>query len=309
MKCCNIFVSLILVLTIAAFTCYKFSIYYDNKIENNKYGLMFYNYNLVHYKNPTVYNKSKVVLVYEFDTLNNIGKIGNIFQISTDMGFESMEYFISTVIHKFSKHNDTTVIFRLSSPGGSIYEYGRLYSTMRLLADYKIKTMVFIDDVCASGCYMLAIACDKIIATETASIGSIGVVTKHINYHELLKKIGIREKIIGTSKKKIMSGFDGTDDVDEQYKSIQEVLEHSMELFFKLIKKNRQIDFSKFDPATVWHGDSALQYGLIDEIGNMDKYLYELSKTNSSNIYYVTKLKRETVGNNFLLGILKNFFM
>jgi ATP-dependent protease ClpP protease subunit len=103
-------------------------------------------------------------LCYKFDTLS--GKKNQ---------FELLEKFVDIVIRTCDPVN-TKILLKISSPGGYVHEYQKGYEILRRLHNYKFDVTALIDDICASGGYMLACACDQIICTETATIGSIGVI-------------------------------------------------------------------------------------------------------------------------------------
>jgi Peptidase family S49 len=165
------------------------------------------------------YNSSftdKVYLVYDFDTLNPISRTGiHLHNEKLVSGFENFASFISYVIHNFNP-NSTNVIVRISSPGGAAYQFAKLYTSIKRLNKMGFNTTAFIDDICASGGYMIACAFDNIYATETAQIGSVGVTMKHTNYHGLLEMLGIKEKIFGTGKYKGMNNFNGDSNLEHQ---------------------------------------------------------------------------------------------
>src|SRR5208282_4577229 len=70
------------------------------------------------------------------------------------------------------------VVLRLQSPGGTVTGYGLAAAEVSRLRDRKIKVTVSVDQVAASGGYMMACAADKIVAAPFALIGSIGVVAQ-----------------------------------------------------------------------------------------------------------------------------------
>src|ERR1700730_13392439 len=82
---------------------------------------------------------------------------------------------------------DETVI-RIDSPGGTVTGYGLAAAEILRLRDRKIKVTASVDQVAASGGYMMAWAADRIVRAPVAVVGSIGVVAPVPNLHRLLKK-------------------------------------------------------------------------------------------------------------------------
>ncbi len=78
----------------------------------------------------------------------------------------------------FAYHDAPAVAISINSPGGSPVQSRLIYSRIRDLAAEKNKrVLVFVEDVAASGGYMIAVAGDEIIADPSSIVGSIGVVT------------------------------------------------------------------------------------------------------------------------------------
>ena len=66
----------------------------------------------------------------------------------------------------------------VNSPGGSPVQSRLIHARIRELArKHGKKVLVFVEDVAASGGYMIALAGDEIIADESSIVGSIGVIS------------------------------------------------------------------------------------------------------------------------------------
>ena len=82
---------------------------------------------------------------------------------------------IDAVLIAARPETDETVI-RVESPGGTVTGYGLAAAEILRLRDRKIKVIASVDQVAASGGYMMACAADRIVAAPFAIVGSIGVV-------------------------------------------------------------------------------------------------------------------------------------
>jgi serine protease SohB len=80
------------------------------------------------------------------------------------------------------------VVVRVESPGGTVTGYGLAAAELSRLRARKIKLTASVDQVAASGGYLMACVADRIIAAPFAMLGSIGVVAQVPNVHRLLKK-------------------------------------------------------------------------------------------------------------------------
>ena len=79
-------------------------------------------------------------------------------------------------------------VVRIDSAGGTVTGYGLAAAEILRLRARKIKVTASVDQVAASGGYMMACAADRIVAAPFAVVGSIGVVAPVPNLHRLLKK-------------------------------------------------------------------------------------------------------------------------
>lgn len=68
--------------------------------------------------------------------------------------------------------------------------YGLAAAQLQRLKEAKIPLTICVEQVAASGGYMMACVADKLIASPFAVLGSIGVITEQPNVYERLKKEG-----------------------------------------------------------------------------------------------------------------------
>ena len=87
------------------------------------------------------------------------------------------------------------VVIRLTSPGGSVSEYGLAAAHLLRLKQAGLHTTVCVDTVAASGGYMIACCADNVVAAPFAMIGSIGVVAGLPNFHKLLERAEVEFKL------------------------------------------------------------------------------------------------------------------
>ncbi len=80
------------------------------------------------------------------------------------------------------------VLVKIESGGGVVHGYGLAAAQLQRIKDKGLKLTVSVDKVAASGGYMMACVADKLLASQFAIIGSIGVLAQLPNFHKLLKK-------------------------------------------------------------------------------------------------------------------------
>jgi len=101
-----------------------------------------------------------------------------------------------TLERAFATRNAKAVALVINSPGGSPVQSRQIYLRIRqLAAEKKLPVLVFVEDVAASGGYMIACAGDEIFCDPSSILGSIGVVGGSFGFQELIKKIGVERRL------------------------------------------------------------------------------------------------------------------
>ena len=101
--------------------------------------------------------------------------------------------------------NAKAVALVINSPGGSPVQSRQIYLRIRqLAAEKKLPVLVFVEDVAASGGYMIACAGDEIFCDPSSILGSIGVVGGTFGFQELIKKIGVERRLYTAGAHKAM---------------------------------------------------------------------------------------------------------
>src|SRR5712675_1636735 len=96
----------------------------------------------------------------------------------------------------FATRNAKAVALVINSPGGSPVQSRQIYLRIRqLAAEKKLPVLVFVEDVAASGGYMIACAGDEIFCDPSSILGSIGVVGGSFGFVDLIKKIGVERRL------------------------------------------------------------------------------------------------------------------
>jgi signal peptide peptidase SppA len=181
------------------------------------------------------------------------------------------------VIEKaFAYQEAPAVAISINSPGGSPVQSRLIYKRIRDLAVEKNKkVLVFVEDVAASGGYMIAVAGDEIIADPSSIVGSIGVVSASFGFTDLMKKVGVERRVYTAGKNKaVLDPFrpEKKEDVD-RLKALQLEVH---ETFIDMVKERRGSKL-KDDPdlftGLFWTGKKGLALGLIDALGDMRQVL------------------------------------
>ena len=173
----------------------------------------------------------------------------------------------------FAVKNAKAVALVINSPGGSPVQSRQIYLRIRQLAEEKkLPVLVFVEDVAASGGYMIACAGDEIFCDPSSILGSIGVVGGSFGFQELIKKIGVERRLYTAGAHKAMlDPFlpENPDDVS-RLKALQREIH---DIFIALVKGSRGARLKGADDVLFtgeyWAGDTSISLGLADAIGDL----------------------------------------
>jgi len=178
-----------------------------------------------------------------------------------------------TLERAFATKNAKAVALVINSPGGSPVQSRQIYLRIRqLAAEKKLPVLVFVEDVAASGGYMLACAGDEIFCDPSSILGSIGVVGGTFGFQELIKRVGIERRLYTAGEHKAMlDPFlpENPDDV-ARVKALQREI-HA--IFIALVKQSRGTMLKGEDSVLFtgeyWAGETSVSLGLADAIGDL----------------------------------------
>jgi len=178
-----------------------------------------------------------------------------------------------TLERAFAMKNAKAVALLINSPGGSPVQSRQIYLRIRqLAAEKKLPVLVFVEDVAASGGYMIACAGDEIFCDPSSILGSIGVVGGSFGMTELIKKVGVERRLYTAGERKAMLDPFLPEDPDDvaRLKSIQREI-HT--IFIALVKASRGARLKGADDVLFtgeyWAGESSVSLGLADAVGDL----------------------------------------
>src|ERR1700723_3163860 len=177
----------------------------------------------------------------------------------------------------FATKNAKAVALVINSPGGSPVQSRQIYLRIRqLAAEKKLPVLVFVEDVAASGGYMIACAGDEIFCDPSSILGSIGVVGGSFGFQDLIKRIGVERRLYTAGAHKAMlDPFlpENPDDV-ARVKALQREIH---DIFIALVKQSRGARLKRADDelftGEYWAGETSVSLGLADAIGDMRSIL------------------------------------
>jgi len=179
----------------------------------------------------------------------------------------------------FAVRRARVVALIINSPGGSPTQSHLIFRRIRqLAAEKKIPVLAFIEDVGASGGYMLACAGDEIICDQFSIVGSIGVVGGSFGFPKLMEKLGVERRLHTSGEHKAMlDPF--LPEKPEDVKRLKAIQKDIHERFIALVKERRGAKLHGADKTLFsgefWAARRAIELGLVDGIGDLRSVLRE----------------------------------
>src|SRR5689334_14731381 len=171
------------------------------------------------------------------------------------------------------------VALLINSPGGSAVQSHLVFQRIRQLSAEKERPVIaFVEDVAASGGYMIACAADEIFADPSSIVGSIGVIGATFGFTKLIEKIGIERRIYtsGVNKAMLDPFLPENPEHVARLRAIQQEIHGS---FIKLVKSRRAAKLNGADDdlftGEYWAAERGMDLGLVDRIGDMRSTLRE----------------------------------
>lgn len=180
--------------------------------------------------------------------------------------FTGYDYIQSVYSKAIDDPEVKAIVLDISSPGG---EVPGAFETANVIAAGRSKKPVYavVDGYAYSAGYALAAAADKIFVSETGGVGSVGVVTMHVDYSQQLAEQGIKVTYIYAGAHKV-DGNPYQALSDSARASIQARIEGSYNVFVSSVANNRRMspDAVRATEAGLFSGPAAKQAGFADAI-------------------------------------------
>jgi len=243
------------------------------------------NYKLVPLKEKKEYSRDKVAVIYA---------MGSVVGGNAGEGYISSER-ISKAIRKARRDKTVkAIVFRINSGGGSGLASDVIHREVMLAAKEKV-VVASMGDVAASGGYYIAAPADTILASPGTITGSIGVFGLFPNVQKLMNdKIGVTTDVVKTNENaNILSAMDPLDP-DERV-IIQKMIDDFYINFVNIVAEGRGKSYEEIDAIAggrVWAGSNALELGLIDMYGGLEKSVEVAAEMAGLDEYRVQSLPR-----------------
>lgn len=217
-------------------------------------------------------------------TIAVVAAAGTIVRNSEDGFFGDDELLAASSIRETLRRvaedrNVRGVIFRIDSPGGDSFASDEIWHEVGLL-DKKKPVVISMSDVAASGGYYIAMSGDPVLSYPGTITGSIGVFYGKANLHGLYDKLGIRKSLLTRGR---------FADIDSDYTPLNDAARQKLSGFVQATydaflgrvahaRKRSRTDIDAVAQGRVWLGSQAMQNGLVDELGGLDRAIQLLKQ-------------------------------
>jgi protease-4 len=198
--------------------------------------------------------------------------------------------FMSALLEIQEDPDVAAVVVRINSPGGDALASDILWRQLTVM-DEKHPVVASLGDIAASGGYYMAVGARHIVAEPSTITGSIGVFGLLFNAENLFRnKLGVLFDRVATHKHSDPGGITRAL-TQEEAASIQGSVERTYRRFINVVAQSRGFekieDIEALAEGRVWSGTRAVQLGLVDEIGGLDRALAKAAELGGLRDDYV----------------------
>jgi signal peptide peptidase SppA len=153
------------------------------------------------------------------------------------------------------------IAFNISSPGGTVTGVEELANKIR---DLGKPTMAYTDSEMASAAYWIGSQADRVVASPSATVGSVGVYMAIPDMSKLYESQGVRMVVIKSTGSPLKgAGIEGTSLSDEQLADLQASVDSIHEDFKASIRAKRKMVADSALRGQVFSGKQAATQGLV----------------------------------------------
>lgn len=203
------------------------------------------------------------------------GLIGNRGRLGRGLSLSGLE---APLDKAFAYKRAPAVALVINSPGGAPVQSSLIVRRIRDLAvQHRRPVLAFVEDVAASGGYMLACAGDEIFCDPSSLVGSIGVIGGGFGVAELAAKLGVERRVYTAGVRKNRLDPFGPEQ-PEDVARYDELLRDIHVAFIDLVKRRRSGKLQEHPllfEGEVFTGGEAVRLGLVDGFGELRATLRE----------------------------------
>jgi ClpP class serine protease len=182
-----------------------------------------------------------------------------------------------------------TIIGRFDSPGGMAAQNMDLSDHIYASRGQGKRLIAMVDDMAYSAAFALASAFDEIWITRTGGVGSVGVVSYHVDQSEFNNKMGVRIEYLYAGAQKI-DGNPNAPLSDSARERFNGEIARLYNLFTATVARNLGISVEqvKKTEAGTFFGENAVSAGFAHRVGTFGDLLLSLISDGETQITAIT---------------------
>jgi protease-4 len=203
-------------------------------------------------------------------------------EIDSSSANASVNSILPALNEAFNDPGSVGVVLRMNSPGGSPVQSAIVNEEINRLRKMYPKKPVYVvvEDMCASGCYYIAAAADRIYVSEASIVGSIGVLMSSFGFKGLMDKLGIERRLMTAGDNKgLMDPFSAQNPKHKEF--TQAMLKEIHQQFIRAVRAGRGKRLKESPDifsGLFWTGSHAISLGLADGLGTVNSVSRDVLK-------------------------------
>lgn len=171
----------------------------------------------------------------------------------------------------------TAILVDVDSPGGNVEGVPELFDKI-FQSRGKKPVVAVANSLAASAAYWIACACDEIVVTPSGNVGSIGVITVHLDSSEADAKDGLAYTVVSAGDYKAEGVYAPLS--KDAKAALQDRVNTYYGMFVRAVAKARGISVEDvrggYGQGRVVSASAALKAGMVDRIATLDETLARL---------------------------------
>jgi protease-4 len=187
------------------------------------------------------------------------------------------------------------IVYQINSPGGAVVASKEI---KREIDRVEVPTVCRLRDTAASGGYLIALGCDRIVADSATLTGSIGVTASYLEFSGLLDRLGVEYVNVSAGEFK-EAGSPLRNATPEEKALLRGKIDSVQNEFVSLVREERNMTGSDLSNATTGEliiGERALELGMVDSLGGRREALKQAEQLTDLNLTYSEVETQESLG-------------
>jgi len=177
-------------------------------------------------------------------------------------------------VHEALERSPTAIVLSIDSPGGLVSGAFDTARELRMMTEEAgVELVAHVAGQATSAAYALATAATRINVSESAMLGSIGVIDTLVDVTAQNASFGINVALVTSGARK-SDGNPSIEITEEALAATQERVDDLAEMFFALVVEHgwaSSVDELRALDAGIVHGADAVRIGLATEIATLDE--------------------------------------